>query len=115
MKKQFFVLFSFSVLFLSLGCTQQPSKQANSLALEEQAMLECKKLCNSVLDSAADLSKGPCLENPMQGFPDYACDIAHNPRQAVDGLPENQCSAFAGGKAGHFVELDTECKLIKIA
>jgi hypothetical protein len=109
--RDIFFLFSFSILFLLLGCTQQTG---NSDSAEQLALRECKQLCNnSALGNGADLSNGPCLGNPMQQNPDWACDIAHNPRAAVDDIAANQCSAFSG-EAKHFVELDSQCNLIKI-
>ncbi len=59
-----------------------------------------------------DLSNGPCLSNAL--MPGWVADIAHNPRQEVDNLPENQCSNFLEGQAQHFVELDLEGNLIRV-
>ncbi|MBI4360719.1 hypothetical protein HY572_03020 [Candidatus Micrarchaeota archaeon] len=72
-----------------------------------------------------DLTKGPCLSamgptppryddfkgqwNPQ--FKDWVCDVAHDPRQPVDDLPENQCPEF-GVSANHFVEVDENCNVI---
>lgn len=58
-----------------------------------------------------DFSSGPCLSNAL--MPGWVLDIVHNPRQPVDDLAENQCSAYREGKAEHFVELDTEGNLIR--
>ena len=59
-----------------------------------------------------DFSSGPCLTNDL--LPGWVADIAHNPRQAVDDLPENQCKAYIEGRAKHFVELDPEGHVIKV-
>ena len=57
-----------------------------------------------------DFSKGPCLDNDlMEG---WVADVAHNPREEVDNLPENQCPAYSD-TAGHFVELDPDGNLIR--
>jgi uncharacterized protein YceK len=89
------------------GCTQQASQDVS-----EQAKTECIALCKA---SAADLSNGPCLSdnNPGWKTSDWACDVAHSPRQAIDNQPENQCAAFREGKAHHFVEVDPGCGFIK--
>lgn len=58
-----------------------------------------------------DFSTGPCLSNAL--MPGWVVDIVHSPRTSIDELPENQCSAYIGGKAVHFVELDTEGNLIR--
>lgn len=59
-----------------------------------------------------DFSSGPCLTNDL--LPDWVVDIAHNPRQKLDDLPENQCQAFIEGRAKHFVELDLEGEVIRV-
>ena len=107
-------IFAFFALFLitSLsGCTQQPENAAQSSA--DQAKAACAVLCQAEKAKGTDLSSGPCIGNPIQETPDTVCDIAHNPRAAVDDLQENQCSAFREGTAKHFVELDPNCAFIK--
>lgn len=59
-----------------------------------------------------DFSTGPCLTNDLAK--DWVADIAHNPRQDLDNLPENQCPAFLEGRASHFVELDLEGEVIRV-
>ena len=56
---------------------------------------------------------GPCLSNSIPNATDWVCDVAHWPRQSVDDVVKNQCSAFREGKAHHFVEVDTNCNLIR--
>jgi len=46
---------------------------------------------------------------------DYAIDIAHVPRINEDNLAENQCRDFLEGKVRHFIELDRNGSIIKIA
>ena len=58
-----------------------------------------------------DMQNGPCLGKIAD---DWVLDIAHNPRQPIDEKPENQCTDFKNGLAGHFIELDPEGKLIKL-
>jgi hypothetical protein len=57
-----------------------------------------------------DLSHGPCLGVIKPG---WVADVAHDPRQAIDDEPENQCRAFREGEAEHFVELDPEGRYIR--
>lgn len=59
-----------------------------------------------------DFESGPCLSNDL--MPDWVVDIAHNPRQELDDLPENQCLAYTEGRAKHFVELDLEGEVIRV-
>jgi len=91
---------------LIAGCVQQSTNQS--------VIDACISLCNSI-KSTKDLSNGPCLSdnNPNWNINDWVCDVAHSPRQDVDDLPENQCSAYGEGKASHFVEVDISCNLIK--
>jgi len=45
----------------------------------------------------------------------YAVDIAHVPRAAEDNLAENQCEDYRRGKVSHFIELDKEGSIVRIA
>lgn len=72
----------------------------------------CIATCEVKLNSSQDISNGPCLSQEG-GESDWVCDVAHNPREAVDDLPENQCNAFRNGTAHHFVEVDENCNLIR--
>ena len=94
-----FILIIFAFLLVSCSRTTQ----------NNEIVARCIELCRSYPDS---LENGPCLSNNIA--PDWVCDVAHSPRQAVDNLPENQCSAFREGKAHHFIEVDENCELIKI-
>jgi hypothetical protein len=46
-------------------------------------------------------------------MPKWVVDVAHDPRQAVDDDPANQCEAYREGEADHFVELDPQGRLIR--
>jgi len=73
---------------------------------------ECIQECQKALQEGRTLDDGPCLLNPMSNE-DWVCDVAHDPRQPIDDIPENQCSAYRQRLASHFVEVDTDCKFIK--
>jgi len=77
----------------------------------DEAMRLAKQLYEQKKSQGMDFSNGPCLTNTL--MPDWVVDIAHNPREAIDDLPDNQCSAFRDGKAHHFVELDLNGNLIR--
>jgi hypothetical protein len=70
----------------------------------------CIGLCQSVKANDTDLANGPCLSDEI--VQDWVCDVAHNPREAVDNDPANQCPAF-GNTSHHFVEVDENCSAIK--
>ena len=57
-----------------------------------------------------EMTNGPCLGTVA---PDWVADVAHDPRQAVDDDPANQCAAYRSGEAHHFVELDPEGDFIR--
>ncbi len=95
-------IFLLAVLLLSVALT----------ACSKEAQL-CVDLCNDARNHGMNLTNGPCLGNPL-GNSDWVCDVAHNPRQMVDNLPENQCSAFRNGTAHHFIEVDENCKVIRV-
>ena len=63
--------------------------------------------------SGADLERGPCIAEQLEGLEDWVADIAHDPRRPVDDQPANQCSRFRSGEASHFVELDRSGELIR--
>lgn len=104
MKKFFSLLFLFLIIFLA-GCAQSSE--------EERARLICINECKKSLEEGKDLSNGPCLLNPIKEIPNWVCDVAHNPREFIDNLEENQCSAYREGKANHFIEVDPSCNFIR--
>lgn len=80
---------------------------------ESLAIIKCQELCQYELTSgSADFNMGACLAEEI--IPDWSCDIAHSPRQAVDDDPANQCASFRQGLTHHFVEVDGNCNRIKV-
>jgi len=106
------ILSLIGVVFISL-CTQ-PQVDVKFPGTTTQSIIDaCIRLCNSY-KAYKSLDNGPCLGNPLTEYQDWVCDVAHSPRQAsIDDLPENQCSAYREREAMHFVEVDTNCNLIK--
>ena len=45
----------------------------------------------------------------------YAVDIVHVPRSEDDNKIENQCEAYRNGQVTHFIELDKDGNIIRIA
>ena len=105
MKK--FVLPLVFVLLIS-GCIQTGQQPDSSASAKDMATSKCIQSCQDAKDE--DLSAGPCLSN--KAAEDWVCDAAHSPRQPVDNSPENQCPEY-GKTAGHFVEVDENCGLIR--
>ncbi len=97
-------------IILVSGCVQT---QQASQDISEQAKEKCIGICMTI---SSDLSgRSPCLSdnNSEWNISGWVCDVAHSPRQAMDDLPENQCSEFREGKASHFVEVDAACEFIR--
>lgn len=100
-------------IFLNIGCISDNTNNLRIVSDKESAIQKCISLCEIEKENGTNLNASPCIGNPIEGLNDWVCDIAHNPRQSIDDLPENQCSAFREGKSTHFVELDSECNVIK--
>ena len=80
-------------------------------ASEDLAVARCRELWQQKFSLCEDMSAGPCLSQEI--VDDWACDVAHDPRQAVDDQAANQCQSFSNGEVSHFVELDQSGNLIK--
>jgi hypothetical protein len=76
-----------------------------------EAIKRAMELYRQKVAEGVDFSSGPCLA--LEIVPDWCVDIAHNPRQENDDLPENQCASFRAGEVHHFVELDPQGNLIR--
>lgn len=81
-------------------------------AFELELVAQAQKDFEKKKEEDWDFSNGPCLSNNLLG--EWVVDVAHNPREAIDDLPENQCTAFLTGQVTHFIELDSEGKLIRL-
>lgn len=106
------------VLFAS-GCAEKSADNnsapepapVQSDAQTQAIISKCENLCEQNANENNSIASGPCLSNEIA--PDWVCDIAHSPRQAIDDLPENQCLMYRGGAAHHFVEVDENCEVIR--
>ncbi|MEM7825967.1 MAG: hypothetical protein QW412_03890 [Candidatus Aenigmatarchaeota archaeon] len=81
-----------------------------SLKEAEAAKEACIKACMEAKASEMNLNDGPCLSNKI--IDNWVCDVAHNPREPVDNIEENQCPEY-GKTAFHFVEVDPNCNFIR--
>ncbi len=83
----------------------------NAGSIKEQAKAACVQACENAVSSGVDISAGPCLSESV--VPGWVCDVAHNPRQPIDDLRENQCQSYPQA-AQHFVEVDPACSVIRV-
>jgi hypothetical protein len=110
----FFVV-TFLVLALA-GCGGGDDGGATGTApisIPVTAFAEAKAAFAEAQSSGMDLSRGPCIAQRLPGLPDWAADVAHDPRQPVDDQPRNQCTSFREGQTHHFVELTPDGRLIR--
>jgi hypothetical protein len=80
---------------------------------KDKAVAEAKVAFQKAQSGRDDLSSGPCIAEQLPGLPDWAADVAHDPRQSVDDQPANQCSSYRSGQTHHFVELTPDGQLIR--
>jgi hypothetical protein len=80
---------------------------------KDKAVAEAEPSFQKAQAQGQKLSAGPCLAQRLPGLPDWAADIAHNPRQPVDDQPANQCQSYRDGQTHHFVELTPAGQLIR--
>lgn len=115
-KSLFLILISVFIISVAIVMYQKIASQPQTntkeeTSIEKTAILEAQKTYNQFRQEGLNLSNGPCLSNHL--IPDWALDIAHNPRVETDDLPENQCADYREGKVHHFVELDPTGNLIR--
>jgi hypothetical protein len=77
---------------------------------DEQTIALAKEAYEQAKAEGVDFSNGPCLGIIKPG---WVADVAHDPREAVDDEPANQCAEYRSGEADHFVELDPEGNFIR--
>ncbi|KKQ79424.1 MAG: hypothetical protein UT02_C0036G0004 [Parcubacteria group bacterium GW2011_GWC2_38_7] len=81
-------------------------------SLEEDLVQQAQRIYAQQKSQGVDFSRGPCLSDGLAST--WVVDMAHDPRQAIDDLPENQCPSFVTGKIKHFIELDPAGQLIRL-
>ena len=101
------IVTAYLTLFINSGSEKVAFKSESKIVLDQAKHFYLQRQ-----QAGEDFSSGPCLSNDlMRG---WVLDIVHNPRQAIDDLPQNQCPSLLEGRAKHFVELDTLGNLVRI-
>ena len=106
------MVIAFVLIMLLLHVRPVNNKQAEYDEFELAVIAKAKQIYAEKKSAGTDMSAGPCLSNELDI--NWVLDVAHNPRDPVDDLPENQCSFFREGRAKHFVELDLTGGLIRL-
>ena len=84
MKIFFITLFILPIIFLA-ACTKSVTFSDQDLAV-----YKANKIYQELKDRGINFSDGPCLSPEI--IKDWSVDIAHNPSNSIDKLPENNCS-----------------------
>ncbi|MEK7096340.1 MAG: hypothetical protein AAB881_00070 [Patescibacteria group bacterium] len=82
-----------------------PEKTPEEVTTQQNLIDDAKNLFKEEKESGADVSSGPCIGKLND---DWVVDIVHNPREAIDNRPENQCLDYINGDVKHFIELDLD-------
>jgi len=78
---------------------------------DQQRIIEAaQSLFEAATLNEQDLSSGPCLGT----VENYAVDITHDPRQAVDDEQKNQCQDYIDGKVSNYIELDQNGEVLRV-
>ena len=85
----------------------------SSQSERDKAVTAAVQAYHEAKDAGINLDRGPCIAEQLPGLPDWVADVAHDPRQAVDDIPANQCQRYRTGQAHHFVELTPDGTLIR--
>ena len=95
-----------AALALASACGGGPGDEER-----DRAVAAAEKAYVAAKGRGVSFEDGPCLGVIIDG---WVADVAHDPRQAVDDRPENQCEAYRSGEADHFVELDPAGNVIRV-
>jgi len=101
-----------AVALVAAGCGGGSDSSGGS-SDQAKAIGEAKTAFQKAQSQGQNLSAGPCIARQLPSLPDWAADIAHNPRQPVDDQPMNQCQSYRDGQTHHFVELTPTGQLIR--
>jgi hypothetical protein len=75
------------------------------------ATARAKEFYNALKLQGEEIANGPCLSESLTSG--WVADLVHNPRQAVDDEPANQCQNYRNGTAKHFVEIDLNGNFVR--
>ena len=72
----------------------------------------CVDLCIKEQSKGTIFADGPCLSEEIAKG--WVCDVVHNPRvKLIDNKEQNQCQSYVNKVAKHFVEVNTECSVVR--
>lgn len=80
-------------------------------AARAEALVKCQAACEVVDVNSSEEVSPTCLSETI--IEDWACFVVRYPRE-VGVQPGADCSSLQDGRAGHFVELATDCSVLRI-
>lgn len=78
---------------------------------EEALIIQAKTLYSQSRKDGFDMANGPCLGSLVA---DWAVDVVHEPRQAIDDQEGWNCEEFITGKVKNLIELDPNGNFLRI-
>jgi hypothetical protein len=112
--KQIFSILTIIMVFLVSGCLNNSEDMEQTISTDPQE--RCIEVCRDQIASDAELHLGPCLSE-KQGVEwnvdNWACDVAHQPREIIDDTSLNQCQEYRKERVEHFVEVSPNCEFIR--
>lgn len=102
------VLLLVAVFLIGIGCREDSDVSSDERA---SAIAAAQEVYAQELERGTSFESGPCIAEEV--IDDWSVDIAHDPREDVDNIPENQCQYYRDGRTHHFVELDPDGNLIR--
>jgi len=110
----YFIIFALILIISSALSLYSFTNQEKTYTHEEKLKNEAIKLYNQSKEEGMNFSS-QCLGKIQIDDIKYIVDLTHDPRTSEDNLPENQCPDFLSGKIMHFVELDKDGNILRIA
>jgi hypothetical protein len=116
-KWKYFTLNLLFFVFLALlsGCGEDRSTSFEAENFTD-IMPQISKLYEKQKESSDGLGNGPCLGViTIENLSEFHIDLVHNPKEAADLLPENQCLKYSSAQKNHkLVEIDFNGLLVSI-
>ena len=101
------IMITSSVVYILNNKTAKLSKTEINTAINQASYFYKQKQ-----QRGESLDDGPCISNAL--MPGWVADLVHNPRSAIDDLPQNQCSTYLNGQVVHIVELDLDGNFVRV-
>jgi hypothetical protein len=112
--KRLFPIIIILTIFLVSGCLSQSDETEQATSIDPQE--RCIEICRDQIAEGVDLNLGPCLSEKSGvewNIDDWVCDVAHQPREIIDGTSLNQCQDYRKELAKHFIEVSPNCEFIR--